>query len=332
MYIHLTLQGAQAHLENHRLRVTHQGQEVAAVPLGQIQGLVVWGRVHLTQPLMAALLEQGIPVIFLTQNGRYRGRLQGPQTPHVALRRAQYRRLEESDWVLETARGIVQAKLRHQRALLQRHGRRYGLQEQELEQAIQGLNQALRQTMRKRSLQSLRGVEGAATRWYFRGFRVLLREPWTFPGRRRRPPTDPVNALLSLGYTLLTQKAVAAVEAVGLDPYAGLFHQERYGRPALALDLAEEFRPVVDGVVLKILHQGVLSTEDFQFDEEGGVRLSREALRTFLKAFENRFTQRFRHPVRRQMLTLNQCLVEQAHQLARRIEQGLPGYQGMGFR
>ena len=332
MYLHLTLQGAQAHLENHRLRVTHQGQEVAVVPLGQIQGVVLWGRVHLTQPLLVALLERGIPVVFLTQHGRYRGRLQGPQTPHVALRRAQYRRLEDEDWVLETARGLVQAKLQHQQALLHRYRRRHRLQDPTLEQVLESFQTTIAALSRKRTLNALRGAEGMATRQYFRGFRVLVQDPWRFPGRRRRPPTDPVNALLSLGYTLLTQKAVAAVETVGLDPYAGILHQERHGRPALALDLAEEFRPVVDGVVLKILHQGVLTPEDFQPHDDGGLRLRREALRRFLNVFEGRFAQRFRHPLRDQHLTLNQCLVEQAHQLARRIRQGEAGYQGMGFR
>ncbi len=333
MLVHITLQGAQVHLANQRLRVIHQDREVATVPLGQVQAVVVWGRVHLTLPLMTTLMDRGIPVVFLTLSGRYRGRLVGPQTPHMVLRRAQYRRLEVPTWVLETARGLLRAKMRHQRALLQRHCRRYGVAHPEVSQAIDGLNQALEALERKRTLNALRGVEGTATRWYFRGFRHLLRPPWQFPGRRRRPPTDPVNALLSLGYTLLTQKAVAAVETVGLDPYAGVLHQERYGRPALALDLAEEFRPVVDGVVLKILHQDVLTPEDFVEAEEGhGIRLRREALQRFLQMFEGRFAQRFRHPLRGQQLTLNQCLVEQAYQMARRFEEGRAGYQGMGFR
>ncbi len=336
MILHLTTQGAHVHLSNGRLAVEKEGETLARVPLAQIQLVVVWGNIGFTTPAWGALVDQGAEVVFLTRYGRFRGRLQGRTTPHGALRRAQYAALDAPAWRLAAARGIVAAKLQHQRSVLQRHRRRKAQVPPEVEQAIAQIQKALSALPHKRSPNALLGLEGTAARAYFRGLRGLFRPPWTFTGRRKRPPPDPVNALLSLGYTLLTQKAHSAVEAVGLDPYAGFLHAQEYGRPALALDLAEEFRPAVDGIVLKVCNQGLLSPrEDFTVQQEEGqttVLLHDEALKRFLQAFEARFAQRFLHPVRRERLTLNQCLVEQAYQLARRLREGRPGYRGMGFR
>jgi len=335
MILHLTTQGAKVHLHNGRLVVQHQEETLARVPLAQINLVLVWGNVGFTTPAWGALVDHQAEIIFLTRYGRFRGRLQGRTTPHVALRRAQYAATENPAWQLTTARGILAAKLQHQRSVLQRHRRRKTHLPPEVEGAIAQIQQALTTLPRKRTLNALRGVEGTAARAYFRGLRGLFRPPWTFTGRRKRPPPDPVNAMLSLGYTLLTQKAHSAVEAVGLDPYAGFLHAQEYGRPALALDLVEEFRPIVDGIVLKVCNQGLLSPhDDFLQPEQPQqpVLLQEEALRRFLQTFETRFAQRFRHPARGERLTLNQCLVEQAYQIARRVRENRPGYRGMGFR
>lgn len=335
MIVHLTVQGSKAALENGRIVITKEGETLARVPLHQVKVVVVWGNVGLTTPLLAALPDRGIAVVFLTHTGRFRGRLQGKSSPHVALRRKQYAASAEHKWKLAMARGVVAAKLQHQRAVLQRHRRRKGNDAPAaLTPALEGVQQALVAISRKQTLNALLGVEGTAARAYFRGLRALFRPPWQFTGRRKRPPPDPVNALLSLGYTLLTQKAHGALQIAGLDPYAGFLHAEEYGRPALALDLVEEFRPIVDGVVLKICNQGLLSpTDDF---ETGGpdrpVTLRPEGLKRFLNTFESRFAQRFLHPERGERLTLNQCIVEQAYQIARRLRENHPGYRGMGFR
>ncbi len=335
MIVHLTTQGAKVRLHNGRLVVQHQEENLANIPLTQINLVVVWGNIGFTTPAWGALIAQNTEVVFLTRNGRFRGRLQGPATPHVSLRKTQYKATENPSWVLETARGIIIAKLQHQRSVLQRHRRRKENVPSEVTQSIEHLKQALNTAAHKRTLNALRGVEGTAARAYFRGLRGLFRPPWVFTGRRKRPPPDPVNALLSLGYTILTQKAQSAVEAVGLDPYAGFLHAQEYGRPALALDLVEEFRPIVDGIVLKVCNQGILSPHEDFMSEPGSqpaIVLKENALQRFLHAFETRFAQRFRHPIREQRLTLNQCLVEQAHQMARRLRENRPGYRGMGFR
>jgi CRISPR-associated protein Cas1 len=252
-------------------------------------------------------------------------------TPHVPLRRAQYRRLEEPAFVLDMARGFVRAKLEHQRALLQRHQRE--APHPAVTAALAGLEQFLRQVNHKTTLASLRGLEGAATAAYFSGYRRFFDPVWRFEARQRRPPPDPVNVLLSLGYTLLAELTTSAVRTVGLDPYAGFLHEVVYHRPALGLDLMEEFRPVVDGLVLWACRGGQITPDDFSpGDAERPVVLGERGRRVFLHAFEERMERRFTHPLSGQTLTLRQCLIEQARQIAHRITEGPAGYQGMGFR
>jgi CRISPR-associated protein Cas1 len=229
------------------------------------------------------------------------------------------------------ARGFVFAKLSHMRALLQRHNRER--QDLEISAAIDRLKASLDTLQRKVSHSSLLGVEGSGSAAYFRGYRRLLDTAWKFTDRNRRPPRDPVNVLLSLGYTLLTRVGSSAVETVGLDPYAGFLHEIAYNRPALALDLVEEFRPVVDGIVLWCLNSGQVTAEDFSpGPAERPVILEEAGQRRFLQAFETRMDQRFTHPGRGLQFPMRQCLVEQARQIAGRIQRGPAGYQGMGFR
>ncbi len=331
--VYLTTQGAQAHLENGRLVVSREQETLTRLPLNQISLLVLFGNIGLTTPLMGALLDKGAEIVFLTRRGRFRGRLHGHDTPHVALRRRQYAALEDPDWVLKMVRGLVTAKIQHQRGLLQRYRRRKAETPADVDAAIARLQEALQTAGRKRSANALRGVEGTAARAYFGGLKALFRPACRFSGRNRRPPRDPVNVLLSLGYTILLQKAQSAVQAVGLDPYAGFLHVADYGRPSMALDLMEEFRPIVDGMVLKVCNQGLLGPDDFQpGNEERPIVLGEAGLRRFLKDLESRFAQRFLHPVRKERLTLNQSLVEQAYQIARRLREDRPGYRGMGFR
>jgi CRISPR-associated protein Cas1 len=304
---------------------------LASLPIGQVSQVVVFGNVGLTTPAMQALLIQQIEVIFLSEDGVYLGRLESSLTPHVPLRRAQYERLRDPAFVLGMAQGFVHAKLSHQRALLMRHNRERG--DADIQAAISLLEKGLDALQHKSSLQTLLGLEGASTAAYFSGLKRLFDPSWRFSDRNRRPPRDPVNVLLSFGYTLLTNLARSAVEAVGLDPYAGFLHEVAYNRPALGLDLLEEFRPVVDGLVLWCLNGGQIEPEDFSpGPAERPVVLSQPAARKFAAAFETRMEQKFTHPGRGMQFPLNQCLLEQARQVAHRISENQPGYTGMGFR
>jgi len=329
--LYVVQQGAKLSVNNRRLQVARDEEVLLLAPLGQVSEVVLFGNIGLTTPAIDALLDQATGVTILSQRGEYRGRLVGELTPHVPLRRAQYRRLDDPGFVLAMAQGFVAAKLSHSRALLQRHNRELG--DPDIAGAVDAIGQALAATPRKIGLPALRGVEGAGTAAYFRGFRRLFGPEWQFERRERRPPPDPVNVLLSLGYTLLAQAAAGAVQTAGLDPYAGFLHDFVYNRPALGLDLMEEFRAVVDGVVLWSCRGGQITPADFTpGPEERPVELSEAGLRRFIQAYETRMDQLYTHPLRGLRLPLRQCLIEQARQVAERMLNGPPGYQGMGFR
>jgi CRISP-associated protein Cas1 len=329
--LYVIQQSAKLHISNRRLHVDLDGETQATLPLAHVSQVILFGNIGLTTPAIDSLLAQGIEVVFLTQRGEYRGRLVGSLTPHVPMRRAQYQHMAEPAFVLGMASGFVAAKLQHQLAMLNRHNRDLNLPE--ITSAASRIRQSLAAVEHKTSLSSLLGLEGATTAAYFSGFRCLLDPAWKFDARNPRPPRDPGDVLLSLGYTLLTEITKGAVQAVGLDPYAGYLHEVAYNRPALALDIVEEFRPMVDGIVLWCCRGGQITPNDFSpGTAERPVMLEEEGLRRFLKAFEDRLEQRFTHPLRGVQLSLRQCLQEQARQVATRLLEGQSGYQGMGFR
>lgn len=333
--LYLVQQNTKIRIRNRRVVVEDEEsdppQPLLSIPLSQVEQVIIFGNVGLTTAAINAFLEQNTEVIFLSQRGEYRGRLVGHLTPHVPLRRLQYARLNEPNFVLEMAKNFVRAKLQHQRTLLLRHQRQNPREEIQL--VCQQLEQALERIAHKTTLSALIGVEGSASQAYFRGLRCLLDPQWGFEERNRRPPRDPVNVLLSFGYTLLAEAAASAVQVVGLDPYAGFLHEIAYNRPALGLDLMEEFRPLVDGVVLWCLNSGQITPTDFEpGNDERPILLKHEASRRFLQAYEQRLETQYTHPLRQMRFPIRQCLIEQARQIAQCIQSGVPTFVGMGFR
>lgn len=341
--LYIVQQNTKIRIRNRRLQVERdvspdsevpdQKPEIlTSVPIGQVNQLVLFGNISLTTPAIDALLAQDAEVVFLTQNGDYRGELIGSVTPHVPMRRAQYGCLNNPAFILEMAKCFVTAKLQHQRTFLQRHTR-----EERSEAALSSidhLERAINSIPQKTTLDSLRGVEGAATAAYFSAYRSFFAPEWKFTDRNRRPPADPVNVLLSFGYTLLAQLASGAVQTVGLDPFVGFLHEYVYNRPAFALDLMEEFRPVVDGVVLWCCRSAILTPSgDFNpGPPERPIILDDDGKRRFLQAYQQRMDQTYTHPLRGMKFTLRQCMIEQARQAAECLMSGSANYQGMGFR
>lgn len=323
---------SQSSIENPKSKI------LTSVPIGQVDQLVLFGNISLTTPAIDALLAQDAEVVFLTQNGEYRGELIGSITPHVPMRRAQYACLNNPAFILEMAKCFVTAKLQHQRAFLQRHTREERTAQSPAGDAalssIDHLERAINSVPQKTTLDSLRGVEGSATAAYFSAYRTFFAPEWKFTDRNRRPPADPVNVLLSFGYTLLSQLASGAVQTVGLDPFVGFLHEYVYNRPAFALDLMEEFRPVVDGVVLWCCRSAVLTPSgDFNpGPPERPIILDDDGKRRFLQAYQQRMDQTYTHPLRGMKFTLRQCMIEQARQAAECLMSGNANYQGMGFR
>lgn len=334
--LYLTEQGAKLHIDNRRVTVSAeregQSETLASVPLIHVSEVVIFGNVGLTTPALKTLLKEGIDVVFLGIDGAYAGRLIGPNTPHVLLRRKQYNRQADARFSLTLAQQVVRAKLAHQRTMLQRHQRQTeGI---DLRGAIDAIGLAEERAARTTALSSLLGVEGAAGAAYFGGLRQLIKPEWKFEKRQRRPPPDPVNVLLSFGYTLLTHAAEGAVSAVGLDVYAGFLHQTEYNRPSLALDVAEEFRPLIDGVVLWCTNSGQITPDDFTPGEEPDrpVVMSDGARKRFIQAYERRMNETFTHPKLNQTLPIRQCLMAQARQIAEAVQADRPVFVPMGFR
>ena len=300
-----------------RLSVKVKKQTLLDVPLIKVDGVVVLGRATVSPAAISELLERHIPLSFLTGTGRYLGRLEPELTKNIFVRRAQWQAAGESEQAVHVVRGFVRGKLKNYRSSLLRRERESPLN---LQSSITRLEQAIAPIDTTTTINSLRGLEGAGSAAYFGCFNQLIKgSEFQFEARRRRPPTDPVNALLSFGYSLLRHDVQGAVNIVGFDPYLGYLHVERYGRPSLALDLMEEFRPlVVDAMVLSALNKRSLTAADFTTEPlSGAVSLTVEGLRTFLRLYEQKKQSKFKHPVMGRQCTYQEAFEIQARLLAK---------------
>jgi len=309
-----------------RLTVRANKKTLIDVPLIKVDGVVVLGRATVSPAAVIELLERKIALSFLTHTGRYLGRLEPELTKNIFVRAAQWKatlavsaeQRIPSEPALHLVRGFVRGKLKNYRNALLRGQREFP--EIQVQSAVVQLEQAIAPINTTEAIDSLRGLEGSGSAAYFGSFNALIRaEGFQFTTRNRRPPTDPVNALLSLGYALLRHDVQSAVNLVGFDPYLGYLHTERYGRPSLALDLMEEFRPlVVDAVVLSGLNRRVLSPQDFVTEPlSGAVSLTSEGLRTFLRLYEQKKQSKFKHPVMQTQCTYQEAFEIQARLLAK---------------
>ncbi len=266
------------------------------MPIVQVEGLVLMGNVTVTAPVVRALLDRGVGLVYMTGEGRLLGRLQPAESKNVPLRWNQFMAAADSGRRVRIARAMVRGKLLNQRTVLQRAAREgvSGLQG-----AVDHLRALVDRLDRAETLEEVRGVEGAGAAAYFKEWPKLIRVlGFPFPGRVRRPPTDPVNALLSFGSVLLLNEVLSACQVVGFDPYVGYLHMDRYGRPALALDLMEEFRPVlVDTTVLALINRRMVEPEDFETVVGGGRRLKPHALKKFISAWEEKRRTVIQHPL-----------------------------------
>ena len=317
--------------EGEALKITDKDQEETRVRFIDISDVALFGNVSITTPALSALFEREIPVTFHSHGGWFRGVAHGVGHRNVEVRTAQYRMSFEQAPCLRFARELVAAKIMNQRTILRRNWR--GSPE-ERQAVLDRLRTAYRSTGKAERIAELLGIEGDAAAAYFRAFAGLLKQPDTedhsapfqFKSRNRRPPADPVNAMLSLAYAMLTRHVTIALASVGLDPYRGFYHAPRYGRPALALDLMEPFRPVIaDSVVLSAINTGELRPTDF-VSGSAGTALTQAGRRRFVSAFERRLSQDTTHPVFGYKVSMRRMLLVQARLLSRFLLGELPNY------
>lgn len=329
--LYVTLPDAWLRLDNDTLRVEVERETRLRVPLHHLSAVVCFGYTGLSAPLMHRLADEGIALVLLDGNGRFKARLEGAVSGNVLLRQAQFQRLGDAAFTLDTARACVAGKIKNARQVLQR-GAREAKSEDEadrLSRLAADLAASLRALPQAATLDALRGVEGEAARQYFSGLSLLVRldqrEAFAMDGRSRRPPRDRFNALLSFLYSLWMNDCRSALEAAGLDPQAGFLHALRPGRAALALDLMEEFRPWADRLALTLVNRGQLQAKDFVLREGGGVALQPDARKAVVVAFQERKKEEIIHPLLAQSLSLGLVPLVQARLLARAVrEDGAP--------
>ena len=310
-----------------RLAITNHDDETTYARIAETSQLVLQGNIYVTTPTLHELMRRNIPVTWQSYGGWFLGHTVGAGHANVELRTAQFRGSFEDQTCLKLARGWVQAKIRNSRTLLRRNWRL----DEDIGPVLVDLKRLAKQAGRARRIDSLLGVEGAAAARYFQHFDGMLKrdgdtQPFEMKNRNRRPPTDPINALLSLGYALLTRTLVVALSATGFDPYRGFYHQPRYGRPALALDMMEPFRPlIVESAVITAINNGEVRPIDF-VRRATGVNLTPTGRKRFIASFERRLSQEVTHPLFGYRVEYRRLLEIQARLLGRFLLGETPEY------
>ncbi|MCR4411143.1 MAG: type I-C CRISPR-associated endonuclease Cas1c [Thermoguttaceae bacterium] len=336
--LYVMTQGAFLHLDHDTLKVKVQGQCKLQAPLLHLGGICCFGRVSPSVKLIHRCADDGRSVVFFDPHGRFKGRLSGPVSGNVLLRRAQHLALSDETRSLAIAKNLVAGKIQNARQSLLR-ARREAAEADDaaaLDLAARELGAALPRLERAAGLDEARGIEGEAARAYFAVFDRMIREDrpsFALSGRTRRPPRDRTNALLSFLYALLVNDCASAAEGVGLDPQVGFLHALRSGRPALALDLMEELRPVLaDRLALTLINRRQVTAADFEARPGGAVLLTDKGRKTVVVAYQKRKQDEVHHPVVDQKMLLGLVAHTQARLLARHLRGDLEAYPPFLYR
>lgn len=331
--LYATTEGAWLRKDGANVVMEVDQQERARIPAHLLEGLVCFGRIGVSPQLLGYCMESGITVTYLTPNGRFHARVEGPVSGNVLLRRAQYRRSDDASGCASIVRNLLAGKIHNQRVVLARGWRDRGDRLPDaiaFRHALKRLKRIPQRLMAVTDVDTLRGLEGEAAQAYFSVFDQLIatdQPEMRFSGRNRRPPRDAFNALLSFLYTLLTHDCRSALETVGLDPAVGFLHRDRPGRPSLALDLAEEFRPLLgERLALSLVNRKQLTARDFRMMDNGAVLLTDDARKTVLIAYQERKREELVHPFIGEKVPIGLLSYLQAQLLARHLRGDLDGY------
>ncbi len=330
--LHVTTQGAYLHRDGETIAVKIEDETRLRLPVHAIEGLVCWGRVSCSPPVLALCCEHGVGISYLTEQGRFLACVQGPVSGNVLLRREQYRAADKDEIALPIVRSIVTAKIANSRIVLLRAARESSISDDQ--EALRAVADKLTlegtESIKAPSIDEARGHEGMAGQLYFSVFDLMVvsdKETFSFSGRTRRPPRDRVNALLSFIYALLRHDVESALESVGLDPAVGFLHTDRPGRPSLALDLMEELRaPIADRLALTLINRRQVQREDFVEQEGGGILLEDKARKTIISAWQTRKQEEIEHPFIEERIPLGLIPYVQSLLLARHLRGGLDAY------
>jgi CRISPR-associated protein Cas1 len=332
--LYVTTQGAYLARDNETVSVRVEQETKLRVPIHTLGGVVCFGRVSMSPPLMELCAENQVAVSFLSERGKFWARVEGPVSGNVLLRREQYRRADDPTATAEISKSFVCAKIANCRAVLQRAIRDRNPSEdhetEPLNRAVNRLARLLERIQPSASVDEVRGFEGEAAGIYFDVFDRLIvsqKEEFRFNGRNRRPPRDNINALLSFHYTLLAHDVTSALETNGLDPAVGFLHRDRPGRPGLALDLMEELRPyLADRLVLSLVNRRQVQGKGFSVTESGAVQMDDATRKEVLVNYQNRKQDEITHPFLNEKIPIGLLPHVQALLLARHLRGDLDGY------
>lgn len=325
--LHVTEHGTKIGISGDELILTKDGDKVGKARLIEVSQVNLHGNVQLSTQALRALAKLNIPVLYFSFGNWFSASVTGLPHKNIELRREQFKAAFNTKRSLSIARAMVTAKISNQRVLLRRNGAKVS------PEILRELKQLRIKATKAPSQQSLLGIEGLAGRFYFQEFPKMLKlAEVSFDGRNRRPPTDPVNAVLSFCYAMLVKEATIALYKVGFDPYQGFYHQGRFGRPSLALDLMEEFRPLLAAsTVLSLFNNKQLGADDFIF-AGSGCAIRQRAKKAVVAAFERRMNEELTHPIFKYRASYRRTLVLQARLLARHILGELDVYPGLETR
>jgi len=328
--IYITEQNSILRKTGDRLIVQKEEKVLLDVQCHKIEAVLIFGNVQFTTQALHELFHHGIELAILTKSGRLIGQITSPTTKNIELRLAQFRRFDDFAFRLELARIIVSAKIRNCMAIIRAFS--YNHPESDFKNELKKLGAYVSQAARADNIETLLGTEGSAARVYYTGFGKMILGDFMFGRRMRRPPPDPINALLSFTYTLIFNEISSFLDGMGFDPYLGYLHKPAYGRPSLACDLIEEFRPVAaDRIVLNVINNRILTNKHFRHHTTGrGVYLTRDGMKRYFREYERFLNREIKHPRTGNKVTMRRCFRIQAEEMARSIRQGST-YQPFGL-
>ena len=323
--IYLTEQGSVLRKKGDRLIVEKDDEILLDVECHKIDAVLIFGNVQFTTQSIHELFEHGIELAILTRTGRLIGQITSPMTKNIDLRIGQFKRHGDVKFKLIFCKNLVRGKIINSIQLLRFFS--YNHPDIDLKKEISGMEEARKNIDQYDTFEGLNGVEGIAARYYFNGFSKMILGDFVFEGRRKHPAPDPINALLSLGYTMVFNEISSLLDGMGFDPYLGYYHKVDYGRASLASDLQEEFRAsIVDRFTLNLINNRVFKQEDFYKNPKGeGIYLTRDGLKRYFAMYEDFINKGFIHPETKETTTFRKCFRIQAETLALCIK-GEKGY------
>jgi len=328
----ITTQGAYLNKEGETVVVSVEKEKRMQAPIHTLGGIICFGNVTISPYLMGLCAEKNVSVSFLTEYGRFLANVQGKVSGNVLLRREQYRKTDDLVFCARITKNILTGKIANCRAVLNRALRDHSdkINTEEIKKVSGRLGYTLGQFERDFNLDELRGIEGDAAHSYFGVLDHLIvaqKKDFKFNERSRRPPLDNVNCILSFLYTLLMHDVRSALESVGLDSCVGFLHRDRPGRPGLALDIMEEFRPfIADRLALSLINRGQVNVKGFRKSESGSVLMDDETRKTVLIAYQKRKQEEIMHPFIKENAAIGLLFYIQALLLARYLRGDLDGY------